>query len=532
MRRLVASLVHATFVCGVVLAACKKDPPAPSASSAAPPATDASAPLVTDADTEATTPDGGDPSSPDAAAAPYGKLVERAHLRCSVLGKGKSPNYLAARDLGTSFVDGDDLLALVNRSPQGALSPDYAPSDMVDVVKFEPKTAAECDRWQCLRKDAAAAMRTLLAAMAKAGLPGHIESVYRSYAAQCATFQGWVKRSDFCSAAEQSALPGHSQHQLGTTIDLFTQEWKAGGETVFRQGFGCTKGGKWLKEHSWEHGFVFPYPIHPDDLHEKEECISRGDHEVPINPKTGYRYEHWHVRFVGVEAAREFHDATAKAAPTDPNGITLEQWIRRKRGLSADTDLSVCDGCNCGACATLAGASGACGARAISLADDGRPVHAEGESKLVAASRDNGPEAKKWAGALLAVTVDAAPHAVTQPPFVSAAGPGFASKEVTTAAFVPLPKTLPRDYPALAGAVRIGVRLPGDEPGKYPYTVGIADFRAASIYNRANLLVPAREGKNVHLVPLPAVDGPIEVRLLVGGVPHGEAIVVDGKAAP
>ena len=35
----------------------------------------------------------------------------------------------------------------------------------------------------------------------------------------------------------------------------------------------------WLVEHAWEHGFVFPYPIHPDDLHEKETCIPRGDHE-------------------------------------------------------------------------------------------------------------------------------------------------------------------------------------------------------------------------------------------------------------
>lgn len=530
MRARFVRLAHVAVVTAFVLAACKKPPSVANVdatSAALDSGSDASTTLDSGSDTSATL-DAGDASSPSAT--PYGKLTERAHLRCSVLAKGKTSNYLANRDLTTSFVDGDDLLALVNRSPQGALSPDYAPTDMVDVVRFEAKTPVECDRWQCLRKDAATAMKALLAAMAKAGYPGHIESVYRSYAAQCATFQGWVHRSDFCSAAEQSALPGHSQHQLGTTIDLFTQEWKAGGETVFRQGFGCTKGGKWLQEHSWEHGFVFPYPIHPDDLHEKEDCVARADHDIPINPKTGYRYEHWHVRYIGAADAKAFHEASSAKPAREPSAITLEQWIREKRGLRGDTDLSVCDGCNCGACATLAGSAGVCGARAIPLDDVGLPTPPEGETKIVSARLATPAEAAKWPGTVVAVEVEASPRTLTQPPFVSPTGPGFPDAAITTATFVPLPKTLPRDYPALAGAVRIGVRLPGDEANRYKYSFGIGDFRATAIYNRANLLVPAQEGKKVYLVPLPRVSGPVELRVLKGGAPVGDPVSVEAKA--
>lgn len=530
MRRFIVPVAHGSVVWMLTLAACEKPPTASTVdppTTARPGSSDGSLPTdaslraqgdaasAADAATDATA----EPTEPKEA---YGPLRESSRLGCAVLAKNKSKNYLANRDLKASFVDGDDLLALVNRSPQGALAPDYAPTDMVDIVRFEPKTALECDRWQCLRKDAANGMKVLLAAMAKAGVPGHVESVYRSYSAQCVTFQGWVKRSDFCSAAEQSALPGHSQHQLGTTIDLFTQEWKVGGESVFRQGFGCTKGGKWLKEHSWEHGFVFPYPIHPDDLHEKEDCLSRADHDVPINPKTGYRYEHWHVRFVGTENAKAFHDAASAKGPRDPNGITLEQWIREKRRLPGDTDLSVCDGCNCGACATLAGTEGVCGTRAIAVSDNGLPVPAEGAPKIVSVRLATPAEAGKWSGVVVAVEVDAPPHTLTQPPFVSISGPGFVDSKVTTKAFVPLAQTPPRDYPALANAIRIGVRLASGEKDQYPFAFGIGEPEVGRIYNRANLLVPAPEGKKVYLVPLPKVSGDLELRVLKGGAPSGD----------
>ncbi len=459
--------------------------------------------------------DAGSASSDASNAGRYGTFKLATRVGCSALAKGSGPRWVSNRDLLGSFVDGDDLLALVNRSPQGSLPPDYAPHDMVDIVRFEPKTAAECDRWQCLRKEAAMAMKPLLAAMAKQGFPAHIDSVYRSYVAQCVTFKGWAGRSDFCSATEQSALPGHSQHQLGTTIDLFTQEWKSGGETVFRQGFGCTKAGKWLKEHSWEYGYVFPYPIHPDDLHEKEDCISRGDHEVPINPKTGYRYEHWHVRYIGIENAKELHEAYLASDPKSPNAITLEQWIRKKRGITGDADMPVCDGCNCGACSTLSGETSACGDRAMSIAESGSQEVASDTPKIVSVRRATAAEAGKWSGSVLAVDVDVPAHTLSQPPFLSVTGPGYAEATASVTAFVPLPATRPRAFPALAKAVRIVARPKGS--AEFPWAAGMADPIVGRIYNRANLVVPSPTGKKTYLLPLPKGTGEVEVGLSVGG---------------
>lgn len=289
--------------------------------------------------------------SSDEAVDPYGPLRRVETPRCG----GAFAERVAEEDRRSSFVDGDDLLAIVNRSPQGALAPDWAPSDLVDLRTGAPLSARACEGAQCLRKEAAGALTELLAAMRSAGVAGKVESAFRSYATQCGTFLRWAGKGSFCDATEQSALPGHSQHQLGTTLDLFTEAWAADPRGVFRSGFGCSPGGQFLQEHAWDHGFVFPYPIHPDDRHPARSCVTRTDIQVFINPKTGYRYEHWHLRYIGKEAAREFRTAFEASRPGTPDELTLEQWLRAKKGFTgADVDLPVCDGCNCGACATLA----------------------------------------------------------------------------------------------------------------------------------------------------------------------------------
>ncbi len=446
-----------------------------------------------------------------ARAGDFGTLRTGTRVGCGALARGSGEHWISDRDIKSSFVDGDDLLALVNRSPQGALPPSYAPTDMVDIVRFEPKTPLECERWQCLRKEAATAIKPLLAAMAKQGFPGRIESVYRSYPAQCVTFHGWVKKSDFCAAAEQSALPGHSQHQLGTAVDLFTHEWKKGQETVFRAGFGCTRAGQWLQEHSWEHGWVFPYPIHPDDRNAKQGCVPRFDHQVPINPRTGYRYEHWHLRYIGVENARAFHEAEQKTEPTSPEAITLEQWIRQKRGLLGDAELPVCDGCNCGACSTLSGRESACRGSAISLDERGRAISSGTPPRLLEAKVG---EAGKWPGPVLSITVDLPEDTLTQPPFVAPPGPGF-MEGVTTRTFVPFVETRPRDYPALPGAWRIGVTLAGGD-SNFPLQAGLLERPVGDVYNRANLLLPAPSGRRTFLVPLPRGATRVRIALVSG----------------
>jgi LAS superfamily LD-carboxypeptidase LdcB len=255
------------------------------------------------------------------------------------------------------FVDGDDELALVNRSPYGSLDAGYAPSDLVDALSQKAETPKTCEARLCLRKEAAAALQNLFSAMRSAGVTGYLESAFRSYRAQCVTFSRWVSRSSFCAAAEQSAVPGHSQHQLGTAIDLFTQSWKdeGGDEGVFRNGFGCSKGGEFLREHAHEHGWVIAYPAYPEDVAKGRPCEVRSDRPTGINPLTGYRPESWHLRYIGQANAKAY----AEAFRASGGYTTLEQWIRQRKGIPEIAHLPMCDGCNCGACASLA-AKGEC----------------------------------------------------------------------------------------------------------------------------------------------------------------------------
>ncbi|MCZ7685685.1 MAG: M15 family metallopeptidase [Sandaracinaceae bacterium] len=260
------------------------------------------------------------------------------HPRCGNLVRpDRRGRFVARADMlrPAGHVDGDDLLALVNRTPLGALPHDYAPADLVDLATLRPARPHQCvpPQRQCLRAEAARAYREFEAAMRAAGERPYVSSAFRAYHVQCATFSSWAQRErdGFCAAATASALPGHSQHQLGTAVDLFTRDWMDGGDR-FREGFGCTSGARWMAAHAHEHGFVIPYPLHPDYRREGSDCAAPRGEEGRIDPRTGYRYEPWHLRYVGVENAQRFHRAWLASGPGTPSEITLEQWLRAERG--------------------------------------------------------------------------------------------------------------------------------------------------------------------------------------------------------
>lgn len=115
-----------------------------------------------------------------------------------------------------------------------------------------------------------------------------VQSAYRSHAYQVRTFQGWVERSSEEEARKVSARPGHSEHQLGTALDLrsaddATAPWEF-------DDWATTRAGAWLGEHAWEHGFVMSYPKG-----------KRG--------QTCYSYEPWHYRYVGRDVAEAIHES-------------------------------------------------------------------------------------------------------------------------------------------------------------------------------------------------------------------------------
>ena len=137
-----------------------------------------------------------------------------------------------------------------------------------------------------------------LAAMAKAarqaGAPLRVVSAYRSYSYQVRLFQREVDRHGMAVAKRSVARPGHSEHQLGVTIDFGA----AGSPGVVSHKFGTTAAGKWMRHNAWKYGWIMSYPSGATD-------------------KTCYYSEPWHYRYVGPEMAAKVH----------ASGETLREYI-------------------------------------------------------------------------------------------------------------------------------------------------------------------------------------------------------------
>jgi D-alanyl-D-alanine carboxypeptidase len=173
---------------------------------------------------------------------------------------------------------------------QHALPAGYVPADLVAV----PGAYIAPGYTATMNADALARLQQMLDAAAGAGFDVRVVSGYRSYADQEYTYNYWVQQVGQVEADRISARPGHSEHQLGLTVDLGspTLGWD------LREEFGSLPEGQWLAEHSTEYGFVVSYPANSEHI-------------------TGYAYEPWHLRYIGVEAAQ------AQRA----SGMTLNQYL-------------------------------------------------------------------------------------------------------------------------------------------------------------------------------------------------------------
>lgn len=131
-----------------------------------------------------------------------------------------------------------------------------------------------------LRPEAADALQALLNDATAAGVGMKVISSYRSYQTQVTTYQKWVNLQGQAEADRGSARPGHSEHQTGLAVDL-----DDGSGCPLLECFGDTAAGKWLEANSHNYGFIIRYPAGKEAL-------------------TGYQYEPWHLRFVGVGEAQ------------------------------------------------------------------------------------------------------------------------------------------------------------------------------------------------------------------------------------
>jgi zinc D-Ala-D-Ala carboxypeptidase len=171
------------------------------------------------------------------------------------------------------------------------LPTEYAPSDLV------PTAAAGIDGGGKVRKRLIADLRAMAAQAVADGIPLRIRSAYRSESRQADVFEGWARQVGRKKALRVGARPGHSEHQLGTTIDFARSS-----APPWDGDFAATPTGRWLARNAADFGFVMSYP--------------KGSSEV-----TCYADEPWHFRWIGRD----------RAASVAASGLALREWLWRER---------------------------------------------------------------------------------------------------------------------------------------------------------------------------------------------------------
>lgn len=183
------------------------------------------------------------------------------------------------------------------------LPAEYAPTDLVSLpavlADVAPGAYLAAEGHQ-LRAAAADALAALFAAAEAAGVQLAVQSAYRSYAYQASTFEYWVQQDGREAALRTSARAGHSEHQLGTAVDLRSRQGPAAWDLA---DWAATPEGAWVAANAHRFGFVMSYP--------------RGE-----EARSCYAYEPWHYRYVGADMAAEIH------ATGEPPRVVLWQHVQ------------------------------------------------------------------------------------------------------------------------------------------------------------------------------------------------------------
>lgn len=139
-----------------------------------------------------------------------------------------------------------------------------------------------------VNQEALDAFNEMAADAASEGLDIYISSGYRSYDDQERIYNNYVERDGQVAADTYSSRPGHSDHQTGLAFDLNSID----------DSFGLTPESDWVAVNAHKYGFIIRFPEGKEDI-------------------TGYQYEPWHIRYLGVEKATEVYES----------GLCLEEFL-------------------------------------------------------------------------------------------------------------------------------------------------------------------------------------------------------------
>lgn len=145
-----------------------------------------------------------------------------------------------------------------------------------------------------LKLAAAQAMQSLISDAALNGYDIYTASDYRSFSEQEALYNRYVQSDGQAAADTFSARPGFSEHQTGLVADVAERNTGC----VIMTCFGNTPVGQWIANNSYKYGFIVRYPEGKDSI-------------------TGYQYEPWHLRYIGIPAALGVYKS----------GLTMDEYF-------------------------------------------------------------------------------------------------------------------------------------------------------------------------------------------------------------
>lgn len=182
------------------------------------------------------------------------------------------------------------LLVLLNK--YFSLSSDYVPENLQ--IPNVPFPFDYFHEKKLMRREGAISLERLFYSSKESGINLYALSGYRSYKRQKEIFESGVSEEGFAYTNEFSAKPGESEHQTGLAMDVTSPEINY----ALSQSFENTKEGEWIKSNAYKYGFILRYP--------------KGKEHI-----TGYMYEPWHLRYVGIKIAEEINQL----------GLTFEEYL-------------------------------------------------------------------------------------------------------------------------------------------------------------------------------------------------------------
>lgn len=189
-----------------------------------------------------------------------------------------------SNDINLSNEEASAIDVIVNKYYK--LNENYEPSDLVTI---DSKFASNNQR---LRKEAADKFEEMAADALASGIKIYAGSTYRSYDYQLDLYNRYVLQDGFAEAETYSARAGYSEHQLGLAVDVLNGDWQYLSENDDEY--------TWLIDNSYKYGFILRYPRNKEYV-------------------TGYMFEDWHFRYLGVELANK----------VKLSGLTYDEYVAR-----------------------------------------------------------------------------------------------------------------------------------------------------------------------------------------------------------